>query len=311
MLTLRKRYTIFVVALLMTVGHVPSRAQPNDTAATSVSAKLADLNMDFISLYRAQTPTLEGKLPLIVVINNDAVTAIEPHQKTRYAFSPDIYDIKAALHAVLAYQGLMTALAAPKPVVSWQEADRFLSMLTNLQLLIAQTTASETAKQETLAVIKQLENATRTAITQLKVTPKDIATTLSSVEPKVMSVVNEIGQASADAMIAGLKAIKEKATPSVWEKVIVVVPGPATARVNNLGLAAASAVLGESALGRQIFYSEAIFDDAGILRYVQMLMNEKHFSTLMFDQPYRMWRDVFAETSTKYLVENTGALLNR
>jgi hypothetical protein len=31
----------------------------------------------------------------------------------------------------------------------------------------------------------------------------------------------------------------------------------------------------------------------------------------MFDQPYRMWRDVLSETSEKYLNENTGAQLAR
>jgi hypothetical protein len=126
-----------------------------------------------------------------------------------------------------------------------------------------------------------------------------------------MSVVNEIGQSSADAMIAALKAIEEKVTPAIWEKVIVVVPGPATARINNVGLAAASAVLGASALGKQIFYSEAIYDDVGILRYVQMLIRDKKFSTLMFNQPYRMWRDLFSDTSIKYLVEDTDAPLNQ
>jgi predicted XRE-type DNA-binding protein len=288
---------------------VPSSAQPIGTATSSTSVKLAELNTKFISLYRAQTPTLEAELPLIIIINNDAVTAIEPHQRTRYVFDSSIYEIKSALHAVLAYQGLMTALAVPKPIVAWHEADQFLTMLISLQPLIAETQASALAKQDTMALISQLENATRTAIAQQKVTPKDIAFTLSNVEPKVMSVVNEIGQSSADAMIAALKAIEEKVTPAIWEKVIVVVPGPATARINNLGLAAASTVLGAAALGKQIFYSEAIYDDDGILRYVQTLMRDKQFSTLMFNQPYRMWRDALADTSSKYLVQNTDAPL--
>jgi len=311
MLTLQKHFTITLTALLMTFGQVPSWAQPSGTAAPSTSVKMAELNMHFISLYRAQTPTLEAELPLVIIINNDAVTAIEPHQKTRYDFDPSIYEIKSALHAVLAYQGLMTALAVPKPVVAWDEADNFLTMLISLQSLIPQTQASALAKQDTMALISQLENATRTAIAQQKVTPKEIAFTLSSVEPKVMSVVNEIGQSSADAMIAALKAIEERVTHAIWEKVIVVVPGPATARINNVGLAAASAVLGASALGKQIFYSEAIYDDVGILRYVQMLIRDKKFSTLMFNQPYRMWRDLFSDTSIKYLVEDTDAPLNQ
>jgi hypothetical protein len=311
MLTLRKQYTIFVTALLMTVAQVPSWAQSNDTAAPSTSAKLADLNMGFISLYRAQNPAVLAQLPLIVIINYDGVIAIEPTKRTQYAFSPGHYEMKTALHAVLAYQGLMNELTESNSTLTWGDADRFSDSLVELTSLIPKTQASTAAQQGATAVISKLQQATRTAIAQQKVTTKDIALTLSSVEPEVMAVNNEIGQSIINAMIATLKAIEEKVTPSIWEKVIVVVPGPATARVNNLGLAAAATVLGKSALGKQIFYSEAIYDDEGILRFVQMLMRDKHFSTLMFDQPYRMWRDVLSETSEKYLNENTGAQLAR
>lgn len=311
MLAIRKHFTICVTAILLTVVQMPSWAQPSGTATATVSAKLADLNTGFITLYRAQNASVLAQLPLIVIINYDGVTAIEPTKRTQYAFSPGYYEIKAVLHAVLAYQGLMNELTDPNSTLTWRDADRFSSSLVELTSLIPKTQASAAAQQGATTVISKLQQATRAALTQQKVTTQDIAFTLSSVESEVMAVNNEIGQLTINAMIATLKAIEEKATPSIWEKVIIVVPGPATARVNNLGLAAAATVLGKSALGKQIFYSEAIYDDEGILRYVQMLMRDKHFSTLMFDQPYRMWRDVLSETSEKYLSENTGALLAR
>lgn len=311
MLAIRKHFTICVTTILLTVVQMPSWAQPSGTATATVSAKLADLNTGFITLYRAQNASVLAQLPLIVIINYDGVTAIEPTKRTQYAFSPGYYEIKAVLHAVLAYQGLMNELTDPNSTLTWRDADRFSSSLVELTSLIPKTQASAAAQQGATTVISKLQQATRAALTQQKVTTQDIAFTLSSVESEVMAVNNEIGQLTINAMIATLKAIEEKATPSIWEKVIIVVPGPATARVNNLGLAAAATVLGKSALGKQIFYSEAIYDDEGILRYVQMLMRDKHFSTLMFDQPYRMWRDVLSETSEKYLSENTGALLAR
>jgi len=311
MLALQNHFTIITIALLMTFGQVPSWAQPTGTAPATVSAKLADLNSGFITLYRAQNPSVLAQLPLIVIVNYDGVLAIEQTQRTQYAFSPGHYEIKAALHAVLAYQGLMNELASPNSTLTWRDAERFSSSLVALTSLIPEIQASPAARQGATAVISKLQQATRAAIAQQTVTSKDIALTLTSVEPEVMAVTNEIGQLTINAIIAALKAIEEKVTPSIWEKVIVVVPGAATARVNNLGLAAASSVLGKSALGKQIFYSEAIYDDDGILRYVQMLMRDKHFSTLMFNQPYRMWRDVMSETSEKYLNENTAALLAR
>lgn len=205
----------------------------------------------------------------------------------------------------------MNELAGPNSTLTWRDAERFSSSLVELMSLIEETQTSATAQRDTAAVILKLQQATRAAITQQKVTLKDIAATLSSVEPDVTAVNNEIGQSLINAMMATLEAIKEKVTTADWEKVIVVVPGPATARVNNLGVAAAAAVLGEAALGKQIFYSEAIYDDEGILRFVQTLMRDKHFSTLMFNQPYRLWRDALSDTAEKYLNDNTGAPLAR
>jgi len=312
MLACRKRFASCVAALLLTAVQVPSWAQTNSLAPETVSTKLGDLNTGFITLYRTQNASVLAQLPLIVIVHFDRVTVIEQTQKTQYDFSPGHYEIKAALHAVLAYQGLMNELANPdSKTITWSDADRFSSSLVELMSLIPDIQASPAAQQGATAVISRLQEATRIAIAQQKVTLQDIVYTLSSVEPDVMAVNKEIGQSIIHAMIATLKAIEEKATSSIWEKVIIVVPGPATARVNNLGIAAAATVLGESALGKQIFYSEAIYDDDGILRYVQLLMRDKHFSTLMFNQPYRLWRDVLSETSEKYLSENTGALLAR
>lgn len=311
MLALRKRFTVGVCALLLAFVQVPSWAQTHSIAPATVSAKLADLNTDFITLYRAQNAAVLAQLPLIVIVNYDGVIAIERTQKTQYAFSPGHYEIKAALHATLAYQGLMNELAGPNSTLTWRDAERFSSSLTELMSLIEEIQASATAQRGTTAVIAKLQQATRAAITQQKVTLRDIAATLSSVEPDVTAVNNEIGQSLINAMMATLEAIKEKVTPAIWEKVIVVVPGPATARANNLGVAAAAAVLGEAALGKQIFYSESTYDEEGILRFVQTLMRDKHFSTLMFNQPYRLWRDALSDTAEKYLNDNTGAPLAR
>ena len=277
----------------------------------SVAINLADLNQAFISFYRLQTPSVIAELPLVIIIRSESVLAIEPAQKTRYDFSPGITEIKSALHAVLGYQGLMTELAMPQSAIGWSEADRYLSSLIQLKSLIPDIQASALAKQGTMAVISQLEQATRTAITRRAIQQQDIATTLAAVKPSMMAVVNEIGQVSVQAMIATLRAIEARVSSETWAKVVIVVPGPATARMDNLGIVAAADVLGEDALGKQIFYSEAIYDDTGILAYVQLLMRDKQFSTLMFDQPYRMWRDLFADTSREYLDKDIQTPLAR
>jgi len=223
------RNTLLSSALLFSLAPTAALSQPPATEQPSVAAKLADLNQTFLSFYRSQAPSVSAELPLIIIINNDGVTAIEPNQKTHYTFSPSINEIKSALHAVLGYQGLMTELAMPNAAIEWSAADRYLDSLIELKSLIPDTHASASAKQGTMAVISRLEQATRTAITRQTIERQDVATTLSAVKPLVMTVVNELGQVSAQAMIAALRAIEERVFPQTWQKVVIVVPGPATA----------------------------------------------------------------------------------
>ena len=49
-------------------------------------------------------------------------------------------------------------------------------------------------------------------------------------------------------------------------------------------------------LGKRIFYLENIYDEAGIISFIEMLMRNKKLAIMLFDDPYRMRRDFLADT---------------
>ena len=262
------------------------------------------LNQSFLSLYHLQNPLVVDELPLIVVIRSESMSAIEPDLTTTYTLAPQIREIKSALHAALGFQGLMTVAATSPSQAVWTKVLSFDADLTRLKGLVGSASADAVIRLATLAAIRELQATTRNALAQKQVSEQEVVAALQTARPHLMLAVEKIGQLSFAQMTATLRAIEEKVPRGVWDKAVVVVPGPATARIDNLAVMAAIAVLGEDQLGRRIFYSEGVYDDQGIIAFVQMLKRDQTFSDMLFGDPYRMWRDVFADTSRKHINRN-------
>ena len=262
-----------------------------------VDQSLNRLNEDFRQLYREQTKALMDELPLIVILGGDSVTALSGQTRTVYLLPNTYNEIKASLHSVLGFQGLMVKLSGNTDDAEWLKAIRYSKDLGELLTLIPQTAAQPKLKQLTLEVVAQLKKATDEFIKQKQVSEKEVQSVLAKVRPTILAVAKGIGQESAEAIKTILLSIQARTSKSDWEKTIAVIPGPITARLNNLNAAVTASVMGRELLGKRIFYSENIYDEAGIISYIEMLMRDKKLSTMLFDDPYRMWRDLLADTS--------------
>lgn len=292
--------TSLVIGSLMLMWASAPAAQSQQLDTQSIKP-YRDLNQSFLSLYHMQNPMIDAELPLIVVIRSETMSAIEPTLTTTYTLASEIEEIKSALHATLAYQGLMTVAAQTPSDTVWVDVAKFDANLSELEKLVTGSSADAITRSATLAALREFRSGTAKVLAQRHVTQEQTIAVLHAARPHVMQAVAKIGDSSLEQMTAVLRAIREKVSPEVWDKVVVVVPGPATARVDNLAVMAAMLVLGEDQLGHRIFYSEGVYDDTGIKAFVQMLMRDKQFSGMLFENPYRMWRDLFADTSRKYI----------
>ena len=293
--------SILIAANFVNCGQAQDSTDKRPPQSTShlneVDQSLNRLNDGFRKLYYEQTKAIMEQLPLILIIGGDSVTALSDKSRTVYPL-PDVYsEIKASLHSVLGFQGLMVTLIGNTDNAQWQKAISYSKNLGELLILIPQTNAAPKIKQLTIDMVTQLKKATDEFIKQRQVNENQVQFVLSTVRPAILTVAKGIGQESAESLKSLLLSIQSKTSKDVWDQTIAVIPGPITARLNNLNAAVTASVMGPELLGKRIFYSENFYDEAGILSYVEMLMRDKKLSILLFDDPYRMWRDLLADTS--------------
>lgn len=294
-------YSLLVVSNFLLCGQAQDLTDKRLVQSTAhlsvVDQSLNRLNDGFRKLYYEQTQDIMEKLPLILIIGGDSVTALSGNARTVYPL-PDVYsEIKASLHSVLGFQGLMVTLIGNTDNTQWQKASSYSKNLGELLTLIPQTNAAPKMKQLTIEMVIQLRKATDEFIKQKQVDENQVQSVLSAVRPAIITVAKGIGQESADSLRSLLISIQSKTSKDVWDQTIAVIPGPITARLNNLNAAVTASVMGPELLGKRIFYSENFYDEAGILSYVQMLMRDRKLSIMLFNDPYRMWRDLLADTS--------------
>ena len=274
------------------------RPPQNTSQLSAVDQSFNSLNEEFRKLYREQTKAIMDEIPLILIVTADSVTALSGQSRTVYLL-PNIYsEIKASLHSVLGFQGLMVKLSGNVDDEQWQKAIQYSKYLSELLTLIPQTTAQQKTKQSTIEFVTQIKKATDDFIKHKKVNENQVQAVLTKVRPIILNVAKDIGQESAESLKAILVSIQAKTSKSDWDRTIAVIPGPITARLNNLNIAVTASVMGRELLGKRIFYSENVYDEAGIISYIEMLMRDKKLSVMLFDDPYRMWRDLLADTST-------------
>jgi hypothetical protein len=301
-------YLLLIVSNFLVCSKAQDRAEKRplqDTSQISVlDQSFIRLNDGFRKLYYEPTKAIMDQIPLILIIGSDSVTALAGESRTVYPLPNTYAEMKASLHSVLGFQGLMVMLSGNSDDMQWQKAIRYSKDLGELLTLIPQTDAKPKDKELTIEFVTQLKTATDEFIKQKKVNENQVHSVLAKVRPIILTVVKDIGQESAESLKNILVSIQSKTNKDVWDQTIAVIPGPITARLNNLNAAVTASVMGRDLLGKRIFYSENFYDEAGIRSYVAMLMRDKKLSVMLFDNPYRMWRDLLADTSETIIDED-------
>ena len=291
---------------------------------------LEALNTNYRALYRQRTQQVLESLPLVLVVQNNMITAVRGHHRKLYAVPIQRYnEARAVVHAALGFHGLLSlqgqgaagATAEPDTSVSGPAAGAmstshaqahgapgastqalatlhaFQNDLDRTTQALRHSTLARNEKALAQEILTTLRTATEDSIRSGRLTAEDIAAALKTAEPKLSALAASIGEAHAQALQNALRRAQADATEAEWSQAVAVVTGPATPRRNNLETAATASVLGVEHLGTRIFYSENIFDVDGALSYLQTLVGDRELSQYVFGQPHRMWEDLFAPVS--------------
>lgn len=303
MLKLITKPLLVGLTLLLIAASSSLLAQQVGSPRDQVPRSFSQLNQSFLSLYHAQDPLLEPRLPLIIVVRSESMSAIEPARTSTYPLAPEISEIKSALHATLGFQGIMTLAAHQPSDLVWGRVGQLRDDLVALETLLPRSAAPSTVREAVQINVRTMLQLAEKALTERAIDHAQVVAVLTDLRPAIWRTVDQLGHVAMAQMKAVFGSIRDRVSPSVWDQAIVVVPGPATARIDNLAVAAAVQALGPEQLGRRIFYSEGIYSDEAIRLYAKMLMRDQQLSSMLFDDPYRMWRDLFANVSRQYVNE--------
>lgn len=294
-------------------------AERNAVTGAHADTELEALNTRFRALYKDRTEYVLQSLPLVLVVQNNTITAVRGPQRRLYPVPLQRYnEARAVVHAALAFHGLMSQLAertdeasppANTPVQTSQHMDgavsdrpdaRLTAYLTDLDHArrgLNASTLTREEKQTARKVLDILEQAARETDRSGRVSSADVQRTLRLAEPHLSALAGSIGRAHAAHLQTVLKQIKAASTEAEWQNAVAVVTGPMTPRRNNLETAAVASIMGAQLIGERIFYAENIFTVDGALSYLQTLVGDRELSINTFGQPHRMWEDLFAPVS--------------
>ena len=285
---------------------------PAITAAASVDDSLAALNLEFRGWYADRRADVLANQPLVLVVSNGGVVAVRDDDSTTYSVDLTAYNqVKALLHGLLGYQGLMRVTAAAGPDADWDNVQTFLGQLEQARSLIRQTALPDADRVRVRAAYDGLIASVEGALATRSITVKQVRETLRAARPDMMSAVIWIGKRHARDMQRALLEVRRDATTREWRTVVAVVTGPMTPRRDNLETAVTAKVLGPELLGKRIFYSENLFTVPDALSYLGTVLGDSQFSVDTFESSTRMWRDLFAPVSKDWVPRDFYTALAR
>jgi hypothetical protein len=264
---------------------------------------IARLNMAFRSLYGANREQLLAETPLaaLTLIGTGEIWRVE-HGELVKCYQPNktLPKIKGLMHAVLGAHGAWSLLLRGRDSTSALQAAK--------QLNDALGEATESALAE---LPDELAHPARDVLIELKrlsegwssgshATADEFPSALKRVNPQLEQVIKLVGHASYKALTDGFEAFRSDSSPSDWAQCYVGVCGPGQGRRDNIEIAAAMSVMGREAVGIRLLYLENALTLADGLRFLAAALVERDLGQAVFDDQYRMWRDLLADTAIEY-----------
>lgn len=268
-----------------------------------------DLNMAGRSAYaKEHSKMLPADLPVFLV--SGKVSLIKGSKRGERAYTPPVYDqLKSLSHLPLgvAAAGLF-ALETPNDL-SWRSSlldlrSKAISAKTRLDASALNTLQ----KQRQIAIIDQSLAFIDEALAKSSVDPDILKKYTQAMAPLLLANTTEAAQAQIAMLDQSVNDLGKDLSPDEWNRAIVVLTGPKTAREGHLQSQYFMFRLGEKVMGQRIIYVENIFDEDQALSVLQTLLIDRKIGGLFFNDPSRMERDLLSDAATVELMQRFGRL---
>ena len=291
--------------VLATRGQVPT-AKPNPTAEAAkgatkngVPAELEALNVASRKLY-AGGRTLElSTIPVVIIVSGDDLVLRKNGKRTVATVIPSEYHaLKCVAHSTLA---LFAHLSHEPGKPLGEERMKALQEYRNLLAAAGPTVEAYGFDLDTLARQKRLISRGLEFIDKVakdgQVSAEDLNAYCRASRPDVMANCGAAARAQLLATHKQVMAWKKDLTAEEWAAVTVIVQGAQTPRVENAAVQYFARLFGEKGEGRRVAYAEGLWDEEKALNLLGTVRLDGKLSVAVFNDPFRMYRDILADAA--------------
>lgn len=302
----RRMFVLNASALWAATLGTADGAPQNQTARQGEppTDETANLNLQFRELYKLNREELLSSTPLaaLMLIGTGEVWRIEFGAPVKsYAPQSWIVHVKGLMHAVIATQATVSLLERSKDKkVALAAVDQLAKALAKAEVLVSTSFPKELVKAGSAVIGSLRRLADGWAAGQVG-SVKDFTSLMQQLQPDLAIVISAVGEAVYESVMAGLRQCAAESVPKDWERCLVGVCGVGFARRDNIEIAAAMAVLGRDSVGTRLLYLENAFTIPDGIRQLAAAVADLQLGRDVFNDPYRMWRDLLGDTAVKHV----------
>lgn len=291
------------------VVHLNTQSDPQQLHLVASGEDLdpiAKLNNTFRGLYGLNRDARIKEVPLIglTLIGTGEIFRFEYGQQIKsYRPVESIPKIKGLMHSVLGAHGAWGLLRAAGDAKDAHETVATISKALEEAKLRALKELPEEIVEPATRVLSELINLSDGWRSGKPATADDFPDALGRVQPYLQQVIQFTGVSAYKSLLTSFQQFHAETNPKELNEYIIGVCGPGQGRRDNIEIAAAAAVMGKDAIGLRLFYLENALTIPDGLKSVASILIEKSLGQAVFNDPYRMWRDLLADAA----VEGFGA----
>jgi hypothetical protein len=290
-----------VAAAVWLAGGGGSRAADGERPAKAglppVPAELVALNRTSVGMYAAGRARELATVPAVVIASGDELVLRRGDKRAvATVIPPEYHALKCVAHVTLGLFGHL-AHEPGKPLGD----DRIKQLTEYRKQLAAAGPAVEGYgyDADTLARQKRMIDRGLAFIDKVladgQVSADDLTRYCRASRPDVMAN----SAAAARGQLAGthkqMMAWKAEMTPDEWAGLVAVIPGRQTPRAENAAVQYFARLWGEPGECRRIVYAEGLFAEDRAVGLLGTLRLDGKLAAAVFDDPYRMYRDILAD----------------
>lgn len=306
-------FGLFAVGVCALVSHGEPPARGGGQAAVAkagVPDELEALNLASRELYAGGRARELAAVPVVILVAGDELILRKNGQRTAATVIPPGYHaLKCIAHSTLALFGHL--IHGPGQPLG---AERLQKLREYRERLAAAGPAAERCGFDGETLVRQRRIIARglafcdRVLKEKQVAADDLTRYCRESRPDVLANAAAAARAQLVAVHRQVMAWKKEMTADEWNSLTVIVLGMQTPRVENASVQYFARLFGEtSGEGRRVVYAEGLGDEDRALNLLGTLRLDGKLSVAVFNDRFRMYRDLLADAARPVIDELLAA----